>query len=90
MRRAGSKAVFLSNWEAAGVFFLPQNAAVNFDSRKTKQLMKQLRKNVCETMDTEVRTVIYTTNAIESLNATYRKPQCHLSQAEPSKKRFSE
>ena len=31
---------------------LPQNAAVNFDSRKTKQLMKQLRKNVCETMDT--------------------------------------
>lgn len=56
-----------------GLFFLPQNAAVNFDSRKTKQLMKQLRKNVCETMDTEVRTVIYTTNAIESLNATYRK-----------------
>lgn len=55
------------------MFFLPQNAAVNFDSRKTKQLMKQLRKNVCETMDTEVRTVIYTTNAIESLNATYRK-----------------
>ena len=31
---------------------LPQNSAVNFDSRKTKQLMKQLRKNVCETMDT--------------------------------------
>ena len=31
---------------------LPQNTAVNFDSRKTKQLMKQLRKNVCETMDT--------------------------------------
>lgn len=31
---------------------LPQNSAVNIDSRKTKQLMKQLRKNVCDTMDT--------------------------------------
>ena len=31
---------------------LPQNSVVNLDSRKTKQLMKQLRKNVCDTMDT--------------------------------------
>lgn len=31
---------------------LPENSAVNLDSRKTKQLMKQLRKNVSETMDT--------------------------------------
>lgn len=31
---------------------LPQNSAVNLDSRRTKQLMKQLRKNVSETMDT--------------------------------------
>ena len=31
---------------------LPKNAAVNFDSRKTKLLMKQLRRNVAETMDT--------------------------------------
>ena len=31
---------------------LPQNEVVNLDSRKTKQLMKQLRKNVSETMDT--------------------------------------
>ena len=31
---------------------LPQNEAVNFDSRMTKQLMKQLRKNVGDTMDT--------------------------------------
>ena len=31
---------------------LPQNATVNYDSRKTKLLMKQLRKNVSETMDT--------------------------------------
>ena len=31
---------------------LPQNSALNLDSRKTKQLMKQLRKNVCDTMDT--------------------------------------
>ena len=31
---------------------LPQNACVNMDSRKTKQLMKQLRKNVCDTIDT--------------------------------------
>ena len=42
--------------EALGVepyeLLLPQNSAVNLDSRKTKQLMKQLRKNVCDTMDT--------------------------------------
>ena len=31
---------------------LSQNSAVNINSRKTKQLMKQLRKNVCDTMDT--------------------------------------
>ena len=42
--------------EALGVepyeLLLPENSAVNLDSRKTKQLMKQLRKNVSETMDT--------------------------------------
>ena len=31
---------------------LPENSTVNLDSRKTKQLMKQLRKNVSETIDT--------------------------------------
>lgn len=31
---------------------LPHNEVVNFDSRMTKQLMKQLRKNVGDTMDT--------------------------------------
>ena len=31
---------------------LPQNICVNLDSRRTKQLMKQLRKNVSDTMDT--------------------------------------
>ena len=31
---------------------LPQNTTVSFDNKKTKQLMKQLRKNVCDTMDT--------------------------------------
>ena len=31
---------------------LPPNTVVSFDEKKTKQLMKQLRKNVCDTMDT--------------------------------------
>ncbi len=31
---------------------LPQNYCENLDSKKTKLLMKQLRKNVCDTMDT--------------------------------------
>lgn len=31
---------------------LPQNEIVNIDSRKTKQLMKQLRKNITDTLDT--------------------------------------
>ncbi len=31
---------------------LPSNEIVNYDSRKTKQLMKQLRKNITDTMDT--------------------------------------
>ena len=31
---------------------LPHNETVNFDSRMTKQLMKQLRKNVGDMMDT--------------------------------------
>lgn len=31
---------------------LPQNCCVNLDSKKAKQLMKQLRKNVCDTMGT--------------------------------------
>ena len=30
---------------------LPQSEIVNYDSRLTKELMKQLRKNVCDTMD---------------------------------------
>ena len=30
---------------------LPPNETVNYDSRKTKQLMKQLRKNVTDTID---------------------------------------
>lgn len=31
---------------------LPENSCINLDSRKTKQLMKLLRKNVIDTMDT--------------------------------------
>ncbi|MBP5520251.1 MAG: helix-turn-helix transcriptional regulator [Treponema sp.] len=31
---------------------LPETSTVTLDSRKTKQLMKQLRKNIADTMDT--------------------------------------
>lgn len=55
-RKTGTFDTFAKIAEALGVepyeLLLPQNSAVNLDSRRTKQLMKQLRKNVSETMDT--------------------------------------
>lgn len=55
-KKTGTFDTFAKIADALGVepyeLLLPTNSVVNFDSRKTKQLMKQLRKNVLDIMDT--------------------------------------